>query len=430
MASMNKFSILLSILLWTQVSFSQVIVDYRGWQSPVKDQMERGTCTAFAVTAMLETEPGFPSDISEQHLYAWAKLDHYFTRPEKYNEGGYLYFYPDLLKKRGAVPEFKYPYDPTSVVWNEEDDIRTKLEQDLKISFFDMLDLQKYSYKSAAVYVPEAQAQDVEFIKNLLDKGHKAVAACYFVNGAYWSAHTGSQQSKISPWDFLQVKKDGKVLSEFERLISFDNWVEQAKKGEVDLVLKEPHYDIEAGHAVCIVGYDRSGFLIKNSWGTSWGDKGYGWVSFEYHKLFARELLYIIDNEVSGWNSKPDISYTSTDFELKSLPHVYTDAFTKKKTNCISLSVVYTGDKVPPRFESIVYKSFDANGVAVDTAYGNTHGIFDGFLSGYETYLQCVDAPFSRNIPRLIVEFTVSNGQKFTQVYENIIPLNQQYSAK
>lgn len=29
-----------------------------------------------------------------------------------------------------------------------------------------------------------------------------------------------------------------------------------------------------------IVGYDSSGnYLIKNSWGTSWGSSGFGWVS-------------------------------------------------------------------------------------------------------------------------------------------------------
>jgi len=37
------------------------------------------------------------------------------------------------------------------------------------------------------------------------------------------------------------------------------------------------------GHAVCIVGYRRDGrFIIRNSWGTQWGDKGFAYASPAY----------------------------------------------------------------------------------------------------------------------------------------------------
>jgi C1A family cysteine protease len=46
------------------------------------------------------------------------------------------------------------------------------------------------------------------------------------------------------------------------------------------------------GHALMIVGYDdertcyntssRGAFLVRNSWGTEWGDGGYGWLPYEY----------------------------------------------------------------------------------------------------------------------------------------------------
>jgi hypothetical protein len=37
------------------------------------------------------------------------------------------------------------------------------------------------------------------------------------------------------------------------------------------------------GHAVALVGFDDSkkAWLIKNSWGTSWGENGFGWVSYD-----------------------------------------------------------------------------------------------------------------------------------------------------
>lgn len=36
------------------------------------------------------------------------------------------------------------------------------------------------------------------------------------------------------------------------------------------------------GHAVCLVGYTDKHFIVRNSWGTGWGDKGYAYVSSEY----------------------------------------------------------------------------------------------------------------------------------------------------
>jgi hypothetical protein len=36
------------------------------------------------------------------------------------------------------------------------------------------------------------------------------------------------------------------------------------------------------GHAVALVGYTATGFIVRNSWGTSWGDKGYAYASNAY----------------------------------------------------------------------------------------------------------------------------------------------------
>ncbi len=38
------------------------------------------------------------------------------------------------------------------------------------------------------------------------------------------------------------------------------------------------------GHAVMAVGFDaqKKLMLVRNSWGSSWGQKGYFWMPFEY----------------------------------------------------------------------------------------------------------------------------------------------------
>jgi len=36
------------------------------------------------------------------------------------------------------------------------------------------------------------------------------------------------------------------------------------------------------GHAIALVGYTPDRFIVRNSWGTSWGDKGYAYASLSY----------------------------------------------------------------------------------------------------------------------------------------------------
>jgi C1A family cysteine protease len=41
--------------------------------------------------------------------------------------------------------------------------------------------------------------------------------------------------------------------------------------------------DAAGGHAVCVVGYTTDKrFIIRNSWGTLWGDKGFAYASEAY----------------------------------------------------------------------------------------------------------------------------------------------------
>ena len=70
--------------------------------------------------------------------------------------------------------------------------------------------------------------------------------------------------------------------------------------------------EIDGGHAVLAVGYDdnlkikndidrnetRGAILIRNSWGTGWGEKGYGWLPYDYVlKGLAADWWGLIKNE-------------------------------------------------------------------------------------------------------------------------------------
>jgi len=55
--------------------------------------------------------------------------------------------------------------------------------------------------------------------------------------------------------------------------------------------IPKPKEKIIGGHAICIVGYDdqQKQFKFKNSWGTQWGDKGYGYLPYEYIRKYMAD---------------------------------------------------------------------------------------------------------------------------------------------
>ena len=52
------------------------------------------------------------------------------------------------------------------------------------------------------------------------------------------------------------------------------------------------------GHAMIIVGYDndKSAFKVMNSWGTSWGENGFIWISYDFISYCTIEAYYMDKN--------------------------------------------------------------------------------------------------------------------------------------
>jgi len=56
---------------------------------------------------------------------------------------------------------------------------------------------------------------------------------------------------------------------------------------------------IIGGHAICIVGYNEKGFIIRNSWGTRWGDEGH--IIYPYSDWGSHmEIWTTIDDDSSA----------------------------------------------------------------------------------------------------------------------------------
>lgn len=75
------------------------------------------------------------------------------------------------------------------------------------------------------------------------------------------------------------------------------------------------------GHAMTIVGYDdnkksksgkKGAFKLQNSWGTNWGDKGYGWVSYSILAKVGQETYAIIDEPAPQNTPTPTVSVNPT----------------------------------------------------------------------------------------------------------------------
>ena len=50
----------------------------------------------------------------------------------------------------------------------------------------------------------------------------------------------------------------------------------------------------DGGHAAALVGYTATGFIVRNSWGTDWGDDGYGYATNAYAKAAFTEAYGVV----------------------------------------------------------------------------------------------------------------------------------------
>ena len=74
----------------------------------------------------------------------------------------------------------------------------------------------------------------------------------------------------------------------------------------VATILETSHDQVQGGHAVVAIGYDdnrkigkdKGAIKIRNSWGTQWGQNGYGWLPYSYIEAgLAEDFWSLFKNE-------------------------------------------------------------------------------------------------------------------------------------
>lgn len=83
----------------------------------------------------------------------------------------------------------------------------------------------------------------------------------------------GKDPAKWRAW----IANNGPILAALNVDKTWDDAA--ATKGKLDVF--QPN-TTRGGHAITVVGYTQDRFIIRNSWGTGWGDKGFGYASEAY----------------------------------------------------------------------------------------------------------------------------------------------------
>jgi C1A family cysteine protease len=89
---------------------------------------------------------------------------------------------------------------------------------------------------------------------------------------SYYNLIRGNKLTNFRNW----IANNGPIMV---RLDCDRTWDRVGRDGVLEKYIAST---ANGGHAVALVGYTKDYFIVRNSWGTSWGDKGYAYASNEY----------------------------------------------------------------------------------------------------------------------------------------------------
>ena len=221
-----------------------VKIDLRAWCAPIEDQGALGSCTANAGVGMIEFYEkkayGVWLDASRLFLYKATRNLLGWTG----DTGAYLRTTMGAMALFGVPPEKYWPY---------------------KIASFD--------------------AEPTAFLY--------AFAQSFQALNYYRLDPVGTTPTNL----LSQIKTNlaGNLPSMFGFTV-YDSISQANGAGKGKIPFPCPTDKVAGGHAIMAIGYDDTlaikntnggktttgALLIRNSWGTSWGDVGYGWLPYEY----------------------------------------------------------------------------------------------------------------------------------------------------
>jgi hypothetical protein len=231
----------------------------------IKDQGERGTCTAFASVALCEFAEGCETELSPQFLY-WASKER-DGRPN--HEGTYLDTVQSVLYEIGVCEERLWPYNANSEF--DDDGILNAGQGPAPEEAVE--DAHKHRVSCRAL-----SPKSVREIRKLLASGCPVVVGLTTFQS--WTTNPMTAETGRVPMPYMRRGGEG-------------DWH----------VLEKP----SGGHAMCIVGYvdDSSAagggyFIVRNSWGEAWASEceegaGHALIPYRYVALFCHAAFTLLD---------------------------------------------------------------------------------------------------------------------------------------
>jgi len=226
-----------SRLLRSAAKTGPASVDLRAWCSPIEDQGELGSCTANAGVALFE----------------------YFERRAfgKHLDASRLFLYKVTRNLMGA-----------------KGDTGAELRDTMKAMVLFGVPPEKYwAYK-----ISRYEEEPTSFCY--------AFAQSYQAAKYYRLDPPGTAPTKA----LSEIKKS--LAAQLPVMFGFSVYssLPGVGDGKGEIPYPGPGDKMEGGHAIVAVGYDdgkkigkeKGALLIRNSWGTEWGDKGYGWLPYTY----------------------------------------------------------------------------------------------------------------------------------------------------
>lgn len=233
-------------------------VDLKGWCSAIENQGALGSCTAHAGVGIVEYYErrafGRHVDASRLFLYKVTRNLLHWTR----DTGAFLRTTMGAMVLFGVPPEEYWPYVTT-------------------------------------------------------DFDKEPLSFCYAFAQNYQSIQYFRLDPPSTPTDLLLARIKAFLAAGLPSMFGFTVFtsIEQAESdGRIPYPCRGEK--ILGGHAVAAVGYDdkieiknatcgtetTGALLIRNSWGTGWGDNGYGWLPYEYVlKGLAIDWWSLLKNE-------------------------------------------------------------------------------------------------------------------------------------
>lgn len=222
-------------------------VDLREDCTPVEDQGTLGSCVACAAVGAMEyrlKKEGKPTDLSRMFVYYNARK---MSGHESGDYGSAISRGMAAFLAFGAPPEVDWPYQVELLSRQPDNAIYEKALQNVPTEY--------------------ARVDGLDNIKASLAKGYPVVFA-------------------------------GSLPERFCEALRANGRAPAPSKAEI-----EATFAGSGNHAMVLVGYDNNAqeFIVRNSWGEGWGDKGYFYINFETYGGITENNTWILGNlQASG----------------------------------------------------------------------------------------------------------------------------------